>query len=269
MSAAEEYVEEAAEATEEVETGQQVEADDVDEHGDTEADRKKASELGWKPPAKFKGSPDKFISAKKFLSWGETSLPLLKSEVKELRDKLEKMRSYYDAKEARAIERALKEAQEARELAVEVGDKAAFKRHDEEVQKLISEKPDQVDKHQEEFVEWQKDNEWSKDKRARSIAAGIADEISEEEPGLSLTQVLNKVAKQMKKEFPQFFPEEKPAKALAASVESGRAPVRKAGKSYNDLPADVRAVCDKNCKEMYHGKPLITRDQWVKDYFGE
>lgn len=62
--------------------------DEIIESKADEATQKKASDMGWQGPDKFKGDPTRFIDADKFLENAETFVPFLKAEKRRLNEEL-------------------------------------------------------------------------------------------------------------------------------------------------------------------------------------
>jgi hypothetical protein len=81
-------------------------------------------------------------------------------------------------------------------------------------------------------------------------------------PGLSVAERLAEVKNRTKKEYPDKFGN--PRREQASSVaEPGAQPTRqKKGKTYDDLPAEAKAACDKYVRNI----PKYTREDYVKDY---
>ena len=51
----------------------------------------KAKAMGWSPQEEFRGDPDKWIDAAKFVARGENIMPILKENLDRALEKLEKL----------------------------------------------------------------------------------------------------------------------------------------------------------------------------------
>lgn len=87
------------------------------------------------------------------------------------------------------------------------------------------------------------------------------------EPGLSLSQNLEKVTEQTRKKFPEEFGINPRREEASATVTTGSTAkvttVKKMG--YDDLPDDAKKMCDKYVKQI----PGYTKSEYVSVYFGE
>jgi hypothetical protein len=83
--------------------------------------------------------------------------------------------------------------------------------------------------------------------------------------GIPYTQWLESIGTAVKRAFPHKFsnPNRKAAASVDAGANRGGGPGRLKGKTYNDLPADAKAHCDK----LVTSVPKYTKEKYVKDYF--
>ena len=84
------------------------EATAVESAADAET-QTRAEAMGWVPPARFKGDPERFIDADKFIERGETVLPIVKAQLAETRTNFEKLQ-----KQNELTATALRQLQEQR-----------------------------------------------------------------------------------------------------------------------------------------------------------
>ena len=100
-------------------------------------------------------------------------------------------------------------------------------------------------------------------------AASIEQKILEEEAfkasddpdyrPMDLAERLDEVSRRVRAEF-----KKEPARKLPA-VEGARVEsAKKAAKTYNDLPPEAKVACDNYVKAS-----ILSREDYVKDYFGE
>lgn len=259
-----------------------------------------ARRMGWRPKEEYRGDPDKWRPAEDFVERGLNELPVLrdryralderyakdvgdlKSQVKEMGEVLAEFREFSSKSEERAYQRALRELVEKRDAAVMHADTETFKATQAEIEALNESvkkpapKPKEETKPQEQpssqpqvdpyTQQWVTENPWfNASPMLQGAAIGIHNELLRNEPGLSLRENLAKVRAEVAKRFPEKFENERRAAPSAVS-EGGRAEMgRKKGKTYNDLPPDAKAACDRFTKTIKG----FTREDYVKQYFGE
>lgn len=241
----------------------------------------KAREMGWVPKEQFRGDPDRWVDADEFVKRGENMVPILKErlnhalgQIREMRETFEEFKEYATKREQKRVEKAIKELEQRRREAVESGDVEAFDQVDKEYRELnesMREEPKKAPQKADEpptadpvVKEWTERNPWfNKDQDAADFAVMAEKRISAENPGMPLSEVLEKVTERVRKRFPEHF--ENPRRNQPGAVEGGTQAGRGKGKkTYADLPADAKAHCDRFVKQG-----LLTREAYVQDYFGE
>ena len=251
---------------------------------DTEA---RARRLGWVPKEDFKGDPDKHRSAEEFLERGETMLPLLKRDNDRLHDGMTKLErrleeqaktftqyvEFASKAEERAYKRALSELEAKRDAAIETADVNGAKQAQRQIDDLNKEaasapKPEpKTDTPQLDPVisRWQAENEWfDKSASLRTYAIEVFGDLERQFPGKSKSELLAETKQKTMERFPDKFginPKREGASAVN-EPSAGNPPRKKAGKTYDDLPAEAKKACDKFCKTI----PGYTKDKYVKDY---
>lgn len=259
----------------------------------------KAEKMGWIPPSRYKGDPDRYIDADTYLERGETVLPIVKEQNKRLQADLQTLR----AESARTAS-ALKEAQDAIEQIEErhsVATQKAVENAREELKMQLvvaSETGDHVgvaeltDKLTQlkaaeatppgtplpqapvpfvpapELAEWNKENPWfGTDRRKTSLALGIAQELREDGEKSEGRDFFDIVAAELDKVYPG---KEEPVRA--SKVEGGRngseAESRASGKrTFSSLPADAKAACDADARQFVGPtKKYKTKEEWRSRY---
>lgn len=244
-----------------------------DQPADVEA---RARNLGWKPLDQFKGDEKDFIDASEFVRRGEEVLPIMKAansklekQVQRLEKTLEKFAEHHSKTEARAYERALSDLEARQAEAVEANDHQAVKDITKEMVALEKEvakpKVDEGDSADEDaFNEWVAENPWfKKDKGLRAAAIGIAEEIKHEYSDSLKDQKRQRaeVVERIKAEFPEKFTN--PNRTRAAAVEGVGAGPKSTGKSYADLPAEAKKMCDEFVRDIKG----FSKEKYVKEYF--
>lgn len=242
----------------------------------------RALAMGWTPKAQFRGDADKWVDAATFVKRGEEFLPFLKANNKRLEQALdrsekkigslektlERFAEHNSKTEQRAYERAYRDIQARLDEAAALGDVQGVRAATEELVGLTKEvaapnvekaapQPDAS------FDEWIEENPWwTKDKVMTAAAIAIANDIEATEGMNGGPRFYAEVSKRLKAEMPHKF--ENPRRQTASTVEGGGQAPRRAGKTYADLPADAKAVCDDFVKRV----PGFTREKYCKDFFG-
>lgn len=253
---------------EEVENQQEQSQEQVQEN----PSEPRAREMGWMPKDEFKGNPDLWVDADKFIERGEGHIPIMKGKIKRLEDQLAETKKtvrdfaeYHSQVEKNAYERAHKDLKAKQVEAVAEGDVEKFQKVDQEIQELnnsvakkpnIPNEPDASDPDTKTVMEWAEKNTWFKDEKLKNFAVNYHGALLNSKPELSLEENLQRVTKEVMKEFPEKFPKKEPP----PEVESSRTNISSKKKSYNDLPSEAKEACDRFVKQG-----LLTRDQYVKD----
>ncbi len=236
----------------------------------------KARNLGWVPKNEFNGNLSDWRDAPDFIQHGESTLPILRENIKRLHKKLDEQNKtisefakHYKTVEDRAFKRAVEKLKKERKAAVEAGDTQKFDKIDKEIEDLEKEqasKPKETQSGNTEFDSWAQDNTWYGDNIEMTIYANQAGQIIRgKHPNWSLSKVYDKVTQAVKEKFSGHFKNK--ARSHPASVEggspgAGETPSDK--KTYADLPPEAKKACDRYVKEK-----LLTKEQFVKDFFEE
>lgn len=239
-----------------------------------------ARKIGWKSLDELgnKVDPNHFVDAETFYKRGQDMMPVLRAnnsmlsrKIDALERQLKQVGSFVTRAEERGYERALADIEAKQEAAVESGDLKAFREASQEADKLRQDmaKSSQTTPPEDfaaDFTAWGKENKWYV---TNSVMAAYADNIAVKESerlGRALNRSeLDELTSRVKEEFSEDFPEafERPAPRQKRPMVDGggqRQPVR-GGKTYNDLPADAKAMCDKWTKQG-----LMTKEDYVKNY---
>lgn len=264
---------------------------EVVESQQTTAAETEARMFGWKPLEEFGGPPERWRDAEAFLEKGKQINGFLRKDFDKLRNELslrdqriqalehniQEFAAYHQETEARAYERAIANLKEERKAALRESDGERVVQIEEQLDGLKEEAakhkiaprapaprdpatPDPA------FVAWVDQNPWYKENRVlRSLAHDYAEEIKQQEPGLTGQTFLNKVKQLIQSNHPELF--HNPERSRPNTVTGGddsRASGRSRGKTYADLPPEARITCDKFVK-----KGFLTKEAYVRDYFGD
>lgn len=250
----------------------------------------RARRLGWRPQEEYNGKRE-WVPADKFIETAENELPVLrenlrrldnlyvkdvgalKNELTEVKQVLTDFREFATRGEQRAYEKAKRELLEKRDVAVAHADTETFKQVNAEIEELDkSVKPVAPEKKADAntpatpdpaITSWIADNAWfTTDSELMEYAKAQDQYLMKTKPGLSISERLDEVKNRTRKEFPDKFGN--PRREQASSVaEPGAQPSRqKKGKTYDDLPPEAKAACDKFVRTI----PGYKREDYVKEY---
>ncbi|CAB4240628.1 hypothetical protein UFOVP38_32 [uncultured Caudovirales phage] len=261
---------------------------------------REAESQGWVSKERFRGNEQDWVDADTFVKRGREILPILrknnenlmkdlnqtKEQLKEFRQAAEEFKTFQrDAYERKAseYEKRIQEIKDSRAQAISDGDGQKVNALDDALDEAkdnlkeakqavkdvtsttpVAETPAAVDPN---LQVWLDRNTWfGQDRRMTSVANGIGESLRLEFPGLKGQEFLEKLDEVLQEEFPGKFGETKKNPA-ASRVESGSGRSgRSSGgsQSYDNLPADARAACDRFVKQK-----LMTREQYVADFAWE
>lgn len=239
-----------------------------------------ALKMGWSPKDQFKGDPSKWRPADEFVERGKNLLPILQAtskrqarEIDELKQSVRQFAEFSSKAEARGAAQAMAALKAQRAEAIAAGDGATFDKADEAIDELKQAQARQAKDQgpNPDYVEWAKSNPWvNTDPQLLAYAEAQGEYLQRTQQDLSYPELLERVSKAVKKEFPEKF--ENPRRAAAPSVEGGAPAARKGGKSFADMPADARAACERMARNGYADKPKEAAEfkkQYVAQYFEE
>jgi hypothetical protein len=275
-----------------------------DTGGDDAAVEREARAMGHIPREEFKGDPEKWIDAKTFLERGKSVMPILKknnerlmqdiqslrqqnaelqSQVKDSVESVAELKKFHaeniKQRVAAAKQEIVEQIKKAREdgdvsAEVEANDRLADLREAEgemeaeaEAERKPPAAPAKDFTKEQWFVQWREENSWfGQDKRRTALAMGIGEELRASRPDLRGKDFLDEIAVQVE----EVFGGKRPSK-----VEGGRNGAGSGtGKSYNELPADAKAACDRQVDRLVGpNRAFKTVAEWrkyyVNSYFGE
>ena len=243
----------------------------------------KAKRLGWVPKDEFNGDPEQWRDADTFLKRGEEIHGYLKKdldrlhstlsqrdkEIAEIRATMEEFRAFHNETEARAYKRAIDELKQLKVAAIEQGDGSKVVEIDEQLDQLkdaqakprqsASKAPAEINK---EYQEWLPNNKWYlEDPELAEIADSFGDIVKKNNPNLVGKDFLEEVTKRVRKVAPDKFENPNRSQSTVGSSSGNRTPSGSKKKSYESLPVEAKAACDKFVKQG-----LLTVDQYLKEY---
>lgn len=252
--------------------GQTVAEPEVDEETLAEAKRQ-----GWVPEEDFNGPEGKWVDAETFVKKGKEINALLrkdneflKREVSEMKSTMAEFKKFHAETEKRAYERAMADLREQKKEAIAAGDGEKVLEVDDAIDELKTARkeekaaqpaPNQIDPA---FIAWQEENRWfGKDTELTAEANLIGEVVKRQNPTLIGTEFLDEVTKRVKRMYPEKFTNANRNKPNPVEGTTTK-PAGPRGKGFNDLPPEAKAACQK-----FEKQNLMTREQYLKEYFGE
>lgn len=261
----------------------------------------KAEKMGWIPPTRYKGDPERFVDAEEYVARGEQILPIIRSQNQRLQAEVEALRNgQAQTQEAlQRAEQALKEVNERHTVATQKAVEQARKdlkarlkeAHDNGDNEAIAEitgmmvelrdaappegkkeeqkapPPPQVDPVAlAEIKAWNAENPWyGTDKRKTALALGIAQELRDNGSTLTGRDFFEKVREEL--DTMLGGRQEGSAGKVEGARSSGGGGTGSKGKGYASLPAEARAACDADAKNFVgEGKRYKDLASWQKRY---
>ena len=255
-----------------------------------------AESQGWVPKERFRGNESDWIDADTFVKRGREILPILrknnenlikdlnqtKEQLKEFRQAAEEFKKFQqEAYERKAsdYEQRIRDIRESRAQAISDGDGQKVNALDEALDVARDElkeakqaakdvvaipaTPAAQEPVDPNLQIWLDKNTWfGQDRRMTSIVNGLGENIRLEFPNLKGQPFLDKLDEVLAEEFPDKFGKKKTTPG--SRVESGSGRQSRSGgnaQSYDNLPSDAKAACDRFVKQK-----LMTREQYVADF---
>jgi hypothetical protein len=236
---------------------------------------KEARRQGWVPKEEFTGPEDKWTDAENFVKRGKEINAILrkdneflKRKISELEGTMQEFSKYHAETEKRAYEKAMSDLRQQKKEAISQGDGDRVLEIDDAIDELKQAKPvpktvaPQPDNT---FIEWTEENRWyTSDAELKTEADMIGEVIKRQNPTLIGTAFLDEVTKRVKRMYPEKFNNVNRTKPSPVEAPSQAGMGKKGGKSFNDLPQEAKDACLK-----FEKTKLLTREQYVKEYFGE
>ena len=173
----------------------------------------KAMEQGWVPQDQWDGDPEQWRPAKEFLDRGELFKKIEDQNrtIKEFKRALDDLKQHHAKTRETEYSRALQALKEQKKAALEEGDADAVIKLDdqidlvkEEQQKLKQQPVTQDELVAPEFTTWVEKNSWYESSQPmRAYADALGRDLAFK--GLTPSQVLKEVEKQVRLEFPNKF----------------------------------------------------------------
>ena len=243
----------------------------------------RARGMGHRSKDEWRGDPDKWVPADKYVERGETLIPIMKSQMGKYENKItnleaivesqkkttEKLLKMGETVQKRAYEQAKRDLTQQQVQAVSDGNVEEWQKLEDKKDNLPQPEPIEAEAPVASpvFDQWHTGNEWYlKDEDMTDFANLHGQKVQKQNPNMPYDQVLQTVEKKIKETFPAKF--ENPNRNIPSAVDGGetrQVAAKSNGQSYNDLDADAKAMCNQNVEQgLYKSK-----EDWTKAYFEE
>jgi len=250
---------------------------------------------GWVAQEEFRGSESDWVDAETFVRRGKEIMPILrKNNEKLLKELGEAKKAAEEAREAakefrefqkqqferktKDLEVQLEQLKQAKRDAITQGDGDRAIAIDDAMDdlkeqrleakqdlKAAEEKAKEVPQVTTDpsLNEWMDKNDWfGKDTRLTGMANGLGVELRRENPALQGKAFLDKLDEELALMLPEKFGKKRIANPMdGAPSGTARPSINSGKKSYNNLPPDAKAACDKFVKQG-----LMTKEAYVAEY---
>ena len=261
--------------------------------------QERAEKMGWIPPTRFKGDPERFIDAEEYLERGETVLPIVKEHNRRLEAELAAVRqeATETAKALKAAQTAIAQIEERHTVATqkavenaraqvkaqlaaasEAGDYEGVAELTDQLTQLktaeVAAKAEPVQAPPPapapfvpppEMVEWNNENPWfGTDKRKTALALGIAQELREGGESSTGRRFFDLVKAEMEQTLGASAA---PATSKVEGARNGMGAPKGEAKGFDALPADAKAACDSDTRRFVGpGKQYKSVTEWRNRY---
>jgi len=254
----------------------------VEQVVDNSGIEKDARVFGWVPKEEFRGSEEAWVDAETFVKRGKEINPILRANNERLKKEMEAERQKHN-KELAELKQAAEEfkqfqkdafTRKQQQLETELSDlknqrKEAIREGDadlvveledriEDLKEEKSKKPEPVvatPSVQEEVKidpslnEWLEGNKWfGQDVEATEVANALGVSLRKQFPNLTGVDFLNKLDEKLKQRVPELYGNQNQTRSAVEGSTTRSAP-SSGKKSYDNLPADAKAACDKFVKQ--------------------
>lgn len=237
----------------------------------TEDEIRFATLQGWTDKENYKGDPENWKTAHQFIEDGNKHATILKERNKKLVDQVSELQSTMtklvedqNKQKEKAVKKALDKLKAEKAEAISESDGERVTQIDEEIDRLKEEsKPTTQQPSNPEFDAWLAENKWyDTDEELRGEANMYAKAYVDAGSFKTMPQVYKAVERRIKREFPERFenPNKKEPPSMSEGVHSKT--TSKPGRTYNDLPKDAKAACDRFVKTI----PNFTVEKYLASY---
>lgn len=251
-------------------------ADELSDEDNAEMQR--AIRDGWKPESEYTGPPGQWRDYKEFNAVGDRIAGNLNSKIDNLTEAntkqaemIKKLIAAQGKITKQAHEQAARELQERRTDAIRAGDPEAVAEIDEELDSLkgtaqaIDTDLEELEKEDEpvdvlpETTQWiERNKSWYNEQNPGLVQYARNVELAEiaVDPNAPVSVVLDRVAMQVKKRFPQHFQNKR---RNSRTVESGTRSAREGSANFSAYPEEVRKMA-----EDFERSGVMSKEEYLK-----
>ena len=250
---------------------------------------------GWVAAEEFRGSESDWVDAETFVRRGKEIMPILRKNnekllkelgearkiAEEARESAKEFREYQKQqfeKKTKDLEGQLEQLKQAKRDAITQGDGDRAIAIDDAMDdlkeqrleakedlKAAEEKAKEVPQFTQDPIlnTWMEKNDWfGKDSRMTGVANGLGVSLRQENPNLNGQAFLDKLDSELQEMFPEKFGKKRTPNPMEGSPNGTARPSVSSGKkTYNNLPPEAKAACDKFVKQN-----LMTKEAYVAEY---
>ena len=250
---------------------------------------------GWVAAEEFRGSESDWVDAETFVRRGKEIMPILRKNnekllkelgearkiAEEARESAKEFREYQKQqfeKKTKDLEGQLEQLKQAKRDAITQGDGDRAIAIDDAMDdlkeqrleakedlKAAEEKAKEVPQFTQDPIlnTWMEKNDWfGKDSRMTGVANGLGVSLRQENPNLNGQAFLDKLDAELQEMFPEKFGKKRTPNPMEGSPNGTARPSVSSGKkTYNNLPPEAKAACDKFVKQG-----LMTKEAYVAEY---
>jgi DNA repair exonuclease SbcCD ATPase subunit len=248
---------------------------------------------GWVSQEEFRGNEKDWVDAETFVKRGREILPIVRKnnekllkelnearkiaeEARETAKEFQKFQKEQYERKAKDLEAELAELKQAKRVAINQGDgdrvveiDDASDRLKEDLQEAreaakATPQPTEGATNQPDpnLTVWLSKNDWfGNDLRTTGIANGLAEAIRKENPNLQGKEFLDKLDEELAATLPNKFGKKQVANPMDGGTSSGSGRPSKSKRSYDSLPGDAKAACDRFVKQG-----LMTKEEYIASY---
>jgi len=250
---------------------------------------------GWVAAEEFRGSESDWVDAETFVRRGKEIMPILRKNnekllkelgearkiAEEARESAKEFREYQKQqfeKKTKDLEGQLEQLKQAKRDAITQGDGDRAIAIDDAMDdlkeqrleakedlKAAEEKAKEVPQFTQDPIlnTWMEKNDWfGKDSRMTGVANGLGVSLRQENPNLNGQAFLDKLDSELQEMFPEKFGKKRTPNPMEGSPNGTARPSVSSGKkTYNNLPPEAKAACDKFVKQG-----LMTKEAYVAEY---
>ena len=253
----------------------------VEQIVDNSGVEKEARVFGWVPKEEFRGTEESWVDAETFVKRGKEINPILRANNERLKKEMEAERQKHNkelaelkqsaeefkqfqkdafARKQQQLETELSDLKNQRKEAIREGDADLVVELEDRIEDLKEEKskkPEPVvaalvqeeTKLDPSLGQWLEGNKWfGQDVEATEVANALGVSLRKQFPNLSGKDFLDKLDEKLKQRVPELYGNQNQTRSAVEGSTTRSAP-NSGKKSYDNLPAEAKAACDKFVKQ--------------------